>query len=154
MKGYSKTLVKISYDGEPKFYVNELKRTVTCKLSGNLNGPCEDEMWGDVDFPYKRISVAATARCHKDDEFDIERGKRIALSKAENELYSNASIEVSKFCEKLDFMRKVCDDFFIKSVRCQAHNIDYIDSLTMPEHPLYNKGILPRKRGTVVEHIK
>ena len=158
MKGYSKDNIKLSYYGEPMFYINEKKRTVTCKLAAFLGGPVEDGAvpfgFEGVNFPPTEISVSSTARCHKDDVFDVEKGKRIALSKAENELYGQASQYVSQVAEKMDFIRTACNSFFTKSVRCQAHNIDYIDSLTMPAHPKYNKNPLPRKRGVEVVHIK
>lgn len=149
---YNRNSIKISFYREPEFYVNEKKRTVTCKLVGLLNGPYENS--GSVIFPSELIRVSSTARCHKDDTFDVEKGKRIALSKAENEMYCQASLLVSQFVEKLDFLRNACNDFAVKSIRCQAHNIDYIDSLTMPAHPMYNKNPLPRKRGVEMVHIK
>ena len=141
---------------EPEFYINEKKRTVTCKLSGFLFGPCDyrDWMMPGINFPQKNYSVIATAHCNKNDVFDIERGKRIAMSKAENSIYSKAAIEVSNVCEKLDFLRDACNSFFKKSLKCQAHNIDYIDSLTMMAHPKYSNKPLPEKHGIVVEHIK
>ena len=158
MKGYSKDVVKISYDGEPLFYINERKRTVTCVLRGTLRGPEYYNGnfidWDGVSFNDKRISATETARCHKDDAFDVERGKRIALSKAENALYTKATLEVSKTIEQLDFIRDACDKFVIKAFNCQAHNFDYIDSLTMPAHPKYNDGPLSPKKGVEVSHIK
>lgn len=157
MKGFNKNLIKLSYTGEPKFFINEKKGTVTCKMSAVLNGPCEiidSFIGGDVSFPSSFMNSTGVARCHEGDVFDVEIGKRIALSKAENCLYNNAAIKVSEYCEKLDFMRSVCNEFAAKSFRCQAHNLDYIDSLTMPAHPKFNNNPLPRKRGTVVSHIK
>lgn len=153
MKGYNRETIKLSYCGEPEFFINEKKRTVTCKLVANLIGP-EYHVWGEIQFDGDILKASATARCHKDDVFDIERGKRIALSKAENELYSKASMYVSDVAEKLDFIRTACNDFFKKSIMCQAHNIDYIDSLSVPAHPRYNKDVLPRKKGVEVNHIK
>ena len=157
MKGYDRDNVKLSYIGEPAYYINEKKRTVTCKLRAYLFGPVETKggMWTrGIDFPYETLTVTSTAYCHKGDKFDIERGKRVALSKAENELYSTASLKVSEIAEKLDFLRDACNDFFKKSIRCQAHNIDYIDSLTMPAHPRYHSAALGPKRGIEMEHIK
>ena len=158
MKGYNRDNVKLSYIGEPEYYINEKKRTVTCKLRAEMLGPEEiSSGWISpkyISFPFETMVSTATARCHKDDKFDIERGKRVALSKAENELYSMASLKVSEVAEKLDFLRTACNDFFKKSIRCQAHNIDYIDSLTMPAHPKYNNTPLGPKRGIEMEHIK
>ena len=137
MKGYNRNAIKVSFN-EPEFYINERKRTVTCRLEGFLNGPQDNAAWTEeIDFPSTTLTTSSTARCHKDDNFDIERGKRIALSKAENEIYSMAS-----------------NEFAAKSIRCQAHNIDYIDSLSMPAHPRYNNNVLPRKKGVEVVHIK
>lgn len=153
MKGYNRNNIKVSF-GEPEFYVNEKKRTVTCRLEGYLNGPNTMSWADEISFPNSNLTTSSTARCHKDDKFDIERGKRIALSKAENDIYSMATIEVSRVAEKLDFLRTACNDFAAKSVRCQAHNIDYIDSLSMPAHPNYNNNVLPRKKGVEVSHIK
>jgi hypothetical protein len=159
MKNYTRSNIKISYQGEPIYYINEKKRTVTCQLTGLLVGPQELErgIWDTVDsisYPTMPLSVTATARCHENDRFDVERGKRIALSKAENEIYNRATVEVSNVCEKLDFLRSACNDFVKKSISCQAHNIDYIDSLSVPAHPKYTNEPLREKRGTVVGHIK
>ena len=153
MKGYSTNNIKVSFIHEPRFFINEKKRTVTCLLCGRLSGP-EENVWPSLDFPAKSIEVRATAKCNKNDVFDIERGKRIAESKAENSFYNEAAIEVSRFAEKLDFLRSACNEFAAKSIRCQAHNIDYIDSLSMPAHPLYCNKVLPKKSGIVIEHIK
>jgi len=156
MKGYSRTNIKLSMT-EPMYYINEKKRTVTCKLNGFLDGPVEGNCWltmGDINFPHKQYETTTTAYCHENDRFDIERGKRIALSKAENELYNQAALEVSSVMDKIDFLREACKDFFNKALKCQAHNIDYIDSLSMPAHPKYEDGELPEKRGLIVEHIK
>lgn len=155
MKGYNRNAIKVSFN-EPEFYINEKKRTVTCRLEGFLNGPQDNAAsWTEeIDFPSTMLTTSTTARCHKDDTFDVERGKRIALSKAENDIYSMATLEVSKVAEKLDFLRTACNEFAAKSIRCQAHNIDYIDSLSMPAHPRYNNNVLPRKKGVEVIHIK
>lgn len=155
MKGYNRNNIKLSLE-EPMFYINERKRTVTCKLNGTLDGPCRYEEWmmAGISFPPMEYSTTTTAYCHENDTFDIERGKRIALSKAENELYNKAALEVSNVCEQLDFLRDACNSFFKKSLKCQAHNNDYIQSLSVPTHPNYTDGELPEKRGLIVEHIK
>lgn len=158
MKGYDRDNVKLSYNGEPKYYINEKMRTVTCTLKAILGGPTQlFKGWiieDGVNFPSKELTATATAYCHEDDTFDIERGKRIALSRAENELYAKALLQVSEVAERLDFMRKACNSFVKKSIKCQSHNLDYIDSLSVKTHPMYKEGPLPKKRGTVVQHIK
>ena len=110
MKGYNRNNIKLSID-EPMFFVNEKKRTVTCKLNGFLSGPCSYNEWmmAGINFPDKEYSITATAYCHENDVFDVERGKRIALSKAENGLYNKASLDVSNICERLDFLRDACN---------------------------------------------
>ena len=155
MKGYNRNNIKISYLGEPKYYINEKKRTVTCNLLGMLVGPTfNGDYWDNINFPSPMYNIFSTAHCRKGDKFDIERGKRIALSKAENKMYNTALLEVSTVAERLDFMRKACDEFARKSIICQSHNNDYIESLTVPSHPKYNNKPLPEKKGIVVEHIK
>ena len=154
MKGYNRNNIKISYLGEPHYYVNEKKRTVTCNLLGMLVGPTFNSDWDNINFPSPMYNIFATAYCREEDKFDIERGKRIALSKAENNMYNTAMLEVSNVAERLDFMRNACDEFAKKAIACQSHNIDYIDSLTMPAHPKYSNKPLPEKKGVIVEHIK
>jgi hypothetical protein len=152
MKGYNRDSIKVSFSEEPTFYINKRKKMITCKLVGVLRGPNETKGWFDLcggclDFPEKTIVAVGTAKCHKNDAFDIERGKRIAMSKAENAIYNRASSTVEDVVSKINFLNKVCEDFRAKAFRCQAHNLDYIDSLSMPAHPLYNKNKLSKKEG-------
>lgn len=44
--------------------------------------------WSDQEF-YMPISLKVVARCHPDDEFDVEKGKSIALKKL-TEKYNNS----------------------------------------------------------------
>lgn len=147
MKGYNREDIKVRYIGVPMFYVNEKKGTVTCKVNATVIGPSKTDFpWNsEIEFPTKEISAEYTTRCHPDDTFDAERGKRIALARAENMLYAQASNHVSEVIRDLNDMLQACTKFAEKSVYCRAHNVDYVDSLTMPAHPKYKSGPMKAK---------
>ena len=118
-----KTKVRITFFGEPQFFVNEEKRSVACRLTGYIQGLDEDCF---PDF----VTRTGVAKCHPDDEFDVEIGKKIAHAKAENQVYKAAS----KICraKMLDILQ-LSDDinvFLAKSHDCRNHNIKYIERLT------------------------
>lgn len=74
---------------EPEFFVNEFEKTVVCKLGGIMCLPIglnEIWLWGKTGF-YPNHSVIAVAKCSPEDTFDVDKGKRIALAKAEIKIY-------------------------------------------------------------------
>ena len=130
---------------DTKFYVNEKKGTVVCVLEGFLNVPTNAN---DILYlPEIIIRGVGVAKCAKDDVFDVERGKRIALAKAENKVYENAMNYISKTTNRLADILSAYSKFCDKGCYTCSHNEDYIDSLSYEAHPNYIKNLKPLKRG-------
>jgi hypothetical protein len=144
---YNRSNIKVSFTGEPFFTINESEKTITCTLKANLVTPVpvQDDVPANSEaFIYgAAFSVVAKAKCSKNDVFDIERGKRIAMAKAENKIYAAAEFYLRKMRKSFAMMVTAIDDFNKKAVRCAAHNLDYIDTLSMQGHPNYVKDVKP-----------
>lgn len=157
MKGYERGNIKVSYFDDPVFYINEPKRTVTCKLSARTFVPEENYFSGEAVVSMRpfTISEIATAKCHKNDTFDVERGKKIALAKAKSAVYLSAVHGVQKQIEQMNYLINAAEKFVDKGYRCIAVNEDYVDKLSMPGHPEYIKVIdKPVVCAKVASHIK
>ena len=125
---YSRDDFKLSFDkDQARFFVNKEKGVVACTVNAHLKSPFDFNSC--VDIPWKNITGVGVAKCHGDDKFDPERGKRIALAKAENKAYLNA----------IKFLDKYND-------HC-LHNEDYIVSVSDKNHPRFKKRISKIKHG-------
>lgn len=135
---YNRSNFKLSFDKFNKhFYVNEKKRTVTCVVEAVLNVPQSyDPM---VNMWNKFFKVACTSKCHPDDVFDIDRGKRIALAKAENKTYEMSLKYLKQYEDELLFVLNAIGRFKEKSRHQCKHNDDFIETLTNEKHPNYKK---------------
>ena len=150
MNNYSRNDIKITFNTEPVFYINEEKKTVACRMSGTIVGP-KSTYWGEPNFVCNSdISACGVAKCTENDVFDVNRGKRIALAKAENKIYLTALKRLEYSANSMRFLLETLDNFSEKVYGCCAHNEDYIESLSYPAHPKYQKEILPPKRGIEV----
>lgn len=140
--------IKIHFD-EPEFFVNEEKKTVTCKLRGGLVLPFElfniRCFWMNRSFDEEKI-VTATAKCSPEDTFDIDKGKRIALAKAENKItyYFSDNVVDRIYSTIVSELTTSCEDFRLRSYKFAEHNYAYIEDLSNDvfkvKKPL-NKGI-------------
>jgi hypothetical protein len=93
------------------------------------------------------IKETATAKCADGDVFDIERGKRIALAKAENKVYLAAVRLLDEHMKHIANIVNAYNKFNDKAYHTCAHNDDYISSLSYEAHPRYVKELKPLKRG-------
>lgn len=144
--GYSRTDIKIKFDNDKtKFFVNEKKRTVACVVEGVLCTPYDWDK--SIMIPDATFTERAVAKCAPEDTFDIERGKRIALARAENRVYMAALRHLDKFMEDVEFFLGAYQMFTEKAYHACAHNEDYIDSLSFEAHPYYKKDLTPMKKG-------
>lgn len=142
------TKLKMSFEGiEPIFYVNKAKKTVACKIKGYAYETMVDSWFGELSTP--TYEVVGIAYCNDNDEFDEERGKRIALAKAENKLYAKCVAYYNKeintytsYMEKMILFNKRAEKF------C-SHNEKYINEISEVDSPNYKKDIKPVKRGQV-----
>ena len=155
MKGYERGNIKVSYFGVPVFYINEPKRTITCRLSARVLVPEGYFMSEVVSMNSFTINEIATAKCHENDTFDVERGKKIALAKAKSAVYLSAVHRVQEQIKQMKYLIKAADNFVDKGYRCVAVNDDYVDRLSMPAHPEYIKTIdKPVVCATIAAHKK
>ena len=139
-----RTNFKISFDSsETRFFVNEKKRTVVCMLNGHLNTPSwtmgayVNEAW---------IKSYGVAKCSPEDTFDVERGKRIAMAKAENRAYLDALKLIEPYIENMEAYIAAYANFNGKVYRTCAHNSEYIDRLSCPGHPDYVEDLADLKK--------
>ena len=84
---YSRDDFKLSFlKNKAQFFVNEKKRIVSCVVEGELQSPYN---WNSsVSIGYPTLKGTGVATCKDGDVFDVERGKRIALAVAENDVAS------------------------------------------------------------------
>ena len=143
---FNRSDIKVSFNNEKtKFYVNEKKGTVVCSVEGSLLVPTN---WDScVLVPGATLVEKGIAKCAPEDTFDVERGKRIALARAENKAYLSALKHLDKFMEQIAFIVNAYEDFNDKAYHACAHNEDYIDSLSYEAHPKYKKDLTQLKKG-------
>lgn len=149
MKNYDRNDFKLSFFKEDtEFYVNEKKKTVACTIVGLLNTPCEFHFRNDVPFVIEseRFTATGVAKCSDGDVFDIERGKRIALAKAENKAYRKASRHLFGLQKHLSFLSSGIDKFLSKSFNQCSHNEEFIQTISDRNHPKYKENISPMKK--------
>ena len=143
---YSRDDFKLSFDkANTQFFVNEKKGIVTCVITADLDTPTRWE--SPVDISWRHFKGIGSAKCRPDDTFDVERGKRIALAKAENNIYNKAAQFLNEQLRHLFFFVEKITDFNAKRMQCCSHNNDYIKSIHDPAHPLYKKTVTKLKHG-------
>lgn len=146
MKNYIRNNFKLSFEkNRTQFFVNEKKGTVSCVVTAYLVCPYS---WNSpVVINGVAIKGTGVAKCHADDTFDVERGKRIAMAKAENKAYLKAVSYLEEQREHLVFMNNAIEAFLSKAYHQCNHNDDYMDSISNTEHPKYKKNITKVKNG-------
>lgn len=149
MKTYKRNNFKLTFDKQhTHFFVNENKGTVSCVITAFLLTPYS---WvSPVTIGSKDFKATGVAKCHTDDIFDIERGKRIALTKAENKIYKEAASYLKKEQEHLIFIDNAITEFTQKAEYHCSHNEDYMESVSNPEHPRYKKDFTKIKSGVTI----
>ena len=144
--GFNRSDIKISFNNDgTRFYVNEEKGTVVCSVEAYLLVPTN---WDScVVIPGAHFTEKGIAKCAPGDTFDVERGKRIALARAENKAYLSGLKHLDAFMEQIGFIVNAYEEFNDKAYHACAHNEDYIDSLSYEAHPNYKKDLTQLKRG-------
>ena len=144
--GFNRSDIKVSFNNDKtRFYVNEEKGTVVCVVEAVVKTPINWESC--VLVPNTFLTERGTAKCAPGDTFDVERGKRIALARAENNAYLAALKHIDKYMADIAFIVKAYEEFNDKAYHACAHNEDYIDSLSYEAHPNYKKDLTQLKRG-------
>ena len=145
---YNRHNFKLTFiNDETKFFVNEHTGIVTCVLYGILKSPIPNSYNYCALVPEMGFKGVGIAKCKKSDIFDVERGKRIALARAENKAYLNALGYLNEKATEFTYFLNAIEKFGDKTFRCCAHNEDYIDSLSYDAHPNYVKDLKPLKHN-------
>lgn len=87
--------IKLSFDGDPQFFINKKNKTIACKIRSYINLPSELHLLSNYalfkheggDRPYVFTTVGV-AKLHEGDEWNEELGKRIAEAKAKRQAYA------------------------------------------------------------------
>lgn len=82
--------IKLSFDGDPQFFINTKNKTVTCKIRSHINYPLELRLLNVYSF-YKNNGIftsVGVAKLHEGDEWNEELGKRLAEAKAKRQAYA------------------------------------------------------------------
>ena len=141
--------VKLSFgDFEPRFFINKENGTVVCKLDCELRLPMLQLPYIEDDAPYrynftKYIKATGIATCSKDDVFDENRGKRIALARAENDAYNFSKKYLKDYQRFVVNLNDSINYFYDKATRANAHNREYVKGLSDKNNPNYKEVILP-----------
>ena len=132
---------KLSFE-EPKFFVNEKKKTVTCvmgvrpKINGdykmeNILNTIAREYLNQTDFEMFKyyFTTFATAKLDPQDTFNVEIGKKVARTKAESSAYGFYSRLVDRaiYGRFMDNLDNITEDFFDKADSVIEHNNEYLD---------------------------
>lgn len=141
MKGYTRKNFKLSFNKDKTtFLIDENKKNVHCRMECFIK--CPHSEYG-VNLYYKPFVVISVAKCSGNDKFDIDRGKRIAMAKAENNAYKRATKLLNEDYKHLVFITDAMRNFSEKAVGQIEHNEDYIDSVGNLEHPKYKETVTP-----------
>lgn len=113
------------------FYINEIKKTVTCRMSGCLKyHQFEDGDGNPLFLPSIFHTVTATAKCHPDDIFDVDKGRRIAKAKAEIKLYREIiNGHLNRIMKHIDTFADAYGNFLMKAIGAIKANGKYIDKI-------------------------
>ena len=151
-------MYNFNYDGSKfklhisneRYFINEKKRTVTVKADVSVCVPVfilktiapeqlpvgfsSEEMYPFELFGHDIIQMAATARCSPEDEFDVEKGKKIALARLEANAYERFVGSLVNWNARLkEFFISVNDmvgQFTVKGTMAAHHDLKYIDRIT------------------------
>lgn len=130
MVNYTRHDCKFKFDNcDQHFFVNAEKRIVVCKLIGCLTGP-ERDRWNYPSFNCAILTATGKAVCSSNDTFDVNVGKKIALAKAENAIYTKACHIIDEEIIKCNTYVEMLEPFFDKANKVIMHNLDYIEKIT------------------------
>ena len=92
--------LKLSFIGEPIFYSNDKKKSTTCKLTARITAPdcAVANLLCIKEFLIDDFVVTATVTLQKGDEWDFDKGRRLAHAKAKKEAYTRARNRIMNEC--------------------------------------------------------
>lgn len=145
---------KLSFNSNPKYYVNTKKKKVTCILSATFLVPsftADDYKTILPNMFSLDIQAKGVAKCSKNDDFDVNRGMHIALAKAEMKAYRGAKDYLNECAGTIVAMAKMANDFFAKADYFLKHNKEHVEVLSDKNNPNYNENLKPIKAEIVTK---
>lgn len=147
-----KEVVKFTFDhdrqGKPttKFFINEEKGTVVCKITGRLKGfgaseiernyfadwdvpGFEDVIWNNGE-PVYIMSFKGKAKCAADDKFNEKIGRQIAESRAKMKVYAFIQQLAQKSAEEYERAAKTARFIEEKYLNILAVEAGRVEKLT------------------------
>lgn len=125
--------IKIKFD-QPALYVDSERGFVKCTLKGTMNLP--KYIATSLGLPEQvRVSSKTEAICKDGDVFSVEKGRKIAIAKAERNIYRNQSNRLVRrwktvndvvFMAGVPTLNSAINAFVEKANGCVAHNERYI----------------------------
>lgn len=134
-KNETRNEIKISF-GPELIDCNAKKKMTSCILAYYVHLPKEIAVSLGVD-PVIYRSTTVNTKCQAPDVFDEEKGKKIAIAKAEASAYKNVAKWLIKEWQKInnDYVQMDADkptscgkinDFYVKASNQIVHNREYI----------------------------
>lgn len=130
--------IKIKFD-QPAIYVDAERGFVKCTLKGTMHLP--KDVATSLGLPAQvRVSSKTEAVCNDGDVFSAEKGRKIAIAKAERNIYRNQSVRLVrrwKAVNDVEFitldtpptLNSTINAFVEKANGCIAHNERYIKEI-------------------------
>lgn len=98
---------------------------VTPEVFNNLRGNFIAGAWLGMHGTCKGVAV-----CNTDDEFDVKKGTKISIAKAESNAYRNAAVRADNFLEHLteivSNLSEMSNSFVGKTAKIMEHNAEYV----------------------------
>lgn len=121
--------IKISFQ-EPEYIVNESKGVVICNLTFVAEYPFAVGMCIKAPMherpTYRAQKVKGVAYVRDNDSFDVTKGKKVSLAKAENQAYAYVRNQVSTAKRELVTALASIYGFDDKYWKVKTHNIEYM----------------------------
>ena len=125
--------IKIKFD-QPALYADAKRGFVKCTLKGTMYLP--KSIASSVGLPERvRVSSKTEAQCKNGDVFSFEKGRKIAVAKAERNIYRNQADRLVRrwravndvvFIGDVPTLNSAINAFFEKANGCVSHNERYI----------------------------
>lgn len=126
--------IKIKFD-QPALYVDAERGLVKCTLKGTMHLP--KDVASSLGLPaLVRVSSKTEAVCKEGDVFSVEKGRKIAIAKAERNIYRNQAERLVRRWKAVNDILFITSDFptlnsainaFVEKANgCVSHNQRYI----------------------------
>ena len=112
-----------------QYFVNEEKKTVTCKLTYSLKTDydTEEALVHLINmFPFYTQNATATTHLAEGDTFDVKKGMQVARAKAETMAYKRMKQIIKTLSGKLASMLVSTNDFVNRADDVIKHNNEYL----------------------------